>query len=387
MRLHFVFNGKACKETVFVNGVPLDPTSRGALEYARKLGAKIRDDIRLGVFKYETYFPASRLGVAASTGTGYQLGVRFDDFMARQRIAHSTRHHYDTMARAWKAKYGEERDIRTIQVEESIRAFDDQGLSRGTVNLRIGLLRRMLDLAVADGILEKSALAVTRGADLKLKKSKKKRPDPFDLEEVDAILGYMREHYTAATVTFWEVKFFTGLRTGEAIALDWSQIEWKRKTLIVNRTHTSGQLKLSTKTDTDRDVNLNARAFAALERHYMACGKPRSGIVFPNSLGRYLRGDEIQKQYWKPTLAALEYRYRTPYETRHTFATILLMADVPLGLAAAQMGHGIPVFTKVYAKWINGNRNAVALAQVDRFIAREAEASQERARRPLKLAA
>ena len=30
MRLHFVFNGKPCKETVYVNGVPLDPTSRGA---------------------------------------------------------------------------------------------------------------------------------------------------------------------------------------------------------------------------------------------------------------------------------------------------------------------------------------------------------------------
>jgi len=66
---------------------------------------------------------------------------------------------------------------------------------------------------------------------------------------------------------------------------------------------------------------------------------------------------------------------------------MLLMANVPVGLAALQMGHSGPVFSKVYAKWINGKQNAEAMARVDAFIAGEAAATIERKLRPLKLAA
>jgi len=385
MRLHFVFNGKPCKETVYVNGVPLDPTSRGALEYARKLGARIREEMRLGVFKYEVHFPASRIGVAASTGTGFYLGVRLDDFLARQRIAHSTKGAYRATVGFWKRVLGEDCDIRTIKPDACVKLLEDEGYNSTVVRLRLGLLCRMLEMAQADGLIERNPLAEAR--EIKLKKSPKKRPDPFDLEEVDAILEHMRERYSAPVTAYWEVKFFTGLRTGEACALDWTQVDWKRRTLLVNRTFTARRLKLSTKTDVVREVNLNARAFAALQRHHMACGKPSSGIMFPTGTNTYRRHDHWQDRYWNPTLDALGLRFRDPYETRHTYATMLLMANVPVGLAAAQMGHSVQEFTKTYAKWIDGERNAVAIAQVDRFIAQETQATRERMQTPLKLVA
>lgn len=52
--------------------------------------------------------------------------------------------------------------------------------------------------------------------------------------------------------------------------------------------------------------------------------------------------DDIRKKAWKPTLIKLEIRYRNPYQTRHTFATMHISQGVNLFGLAKQMGHKGP---------------------------------------------
>ena len=64
IRLSFQYNGERCRETLMLNGVPLEPTPAN-LKYAKRIAVETRDKIRHGTFSYTEYFPHSDAGLAA----------------------------------------------------------------------------------------------------------------------------------------------------------------------------------------------------------------------------------------------------------------------------------------------------------------------------------
>lgn len=72
-----------------------------------------------------------------------------------------------------------------------------------------------------------------RLANIENAKWQKEDPDPFDREEVEKIVAYMREHYAPAVADMAEYRFFTGLRTSEMVGLRWSAIDWNKKQMAV----------------------------------------------------------------------------------------------------------------------------------------------------------
>ncbi|MCP6352240.1 integrase, partial [Klebsiella pneumoniae] len=58
--------------------------------------------------------------------------------------------------------------------------------------------------------------------------------------------------------------------------------------------------------------------------------------------------------WWKPAMKVSGIRHRDARQTRHTYATMMLMAGVTPAYAARQMGHGIEMFLRTYSKWIDG---------------------------------
>ena len=63
----------------------------------------------------------------------------------------------------------------------------------------------------------------------------------------------------------------------------------------------------------------------------------------------------LREDYFHPALRACGIRLRKAYNTRHTFATINLMAGVNTAYIATQLGHAdTTMLFKHYAKWIRG---------------------------------
>lgn len=67
-------------------------------------------------------------------------------------------------------------------------------------------------------------------------------------------------------------------------------------------------------------------------------------------------------------------RYRRPYQTRHTYASMMLTAGEPLGWVANQLGHrDLSMLARVYGRWIKsatpyvGNK-AVAMFAAEKII-------------------
>lgn len=100
----------------------------------------------------------------------------------------------------------------------------------------------------------------------------------------------------------------------------------------------------------------------AAEGNYVFHG-PKSNVRWKYPSITDVRG------FWKTTLRELGIRYRRPYNTRHTYATLGIMSGARPAFLAGQLGHSLQVFFQVYAKWINSKDDREEIAELDEAIA------------------
>ena len=99
-------------------------------------------------------------------------------------------------------------------------------------------------------------------------------------------------------------------------------------------------------------------------------------LIFDNPTDNKPWDDErdFRRSYWTPTLRRLGIRYRRPYQLRHSNASMRLMAGQLTGYAAGQMGHSVDMFTRIYARWLDGAHNNVELDKFEQFTAHTSNA-------------
>ena len=173
-------------------------------------------------------------------------------------------------------------------------------------------------------------------------------PDPLSSEEMEAVV----KELDAAMANQFTFAFWSGLRTGELIALRKSDLQLDRDRIMVRRSLSRGILK-TTKTDKQRWVNLLPPAKKAIEAQLALLGAP-DGWVFPNPFTkqRWRNESKITKR-WMRAVSAAGIRYRRPYQTRHTYASMMLSAGENVMYVASQMGHADwSMLVKVYGHWI-----------------------------------
>ncbi len=342
IRLSFVLDGKPCRQTLLVNGEPMLPTGPN-IRYATRLAAEIRERIRHGTFSMAEYFPAS-----GTAGDPITVGSHLDTWLGAQRIEASTRAGYSSAVRFWKAAIGNKalRSLKTSDALTVLAARPD--LSGKTVNNYVSVLREAMALAVVDHLMpDNPALHIARA------KHQKPPVDPFTPAETQAILADMRAHYPDQVVNYTAMKFYTGMRTSESFGLRWTNVDLASGYILVSEGVVRGEEKATTKTNSARRIKLNSLALAAVtaqKAHTLLA----AGHVFhdPRYGERWSDERAYRRSYWAPTLKRLGIRYRPPYNTRHTYATLMLMAGMKPGFCAGQMGHGVDLFLRTYAKWI-----------------------------------
>lgn len=162
----------------------------------------------------------------------------------------------------------------------------------------------------------------------------------------------------------------TGLRPSEARALKPGDIDFQAKRLRVERAATEGGAIKGTKTGESRWVDLGEQTIERLRNHItwveaeaIAKGK-ESEWLFPSETGTLLDDRHIARAMRK-VMGKAELPSFSPYDLRHTFASLLLSAGVPLLYVAHQLGHSKPTITlKYYARWIpSGNANHVGVLE------------------------
>lgn len=145
----------------------------------------------------------------------------------------------------------------------------------------------------------------------------------------------------------------TGLRRGELFSLQWDAVNRHRKMLTINGD--------TAKTGQTRYVPLNQEALSVLTT-WQQQSQPE-GFVFPGREGK--RFDNVRKA-WEGLLREAGIANFRWHDLRHTFASKLVMAGVPLNTVRELLGHTTPVMTLRYAH-LAPDHTAEAVERLCRF--------------------
>lgn len=132
------------------------------------------------------------------------------------------------------------------------------------------------------------------------------------------------------------VSLNTGMRQGEVFNLTWADVDLKNKVLTVE-----GE---GAKSGQTRHIPLNKEALATLKAWKKQAGSFE--FVFPGKTGGRL--DNVKKS-WAGLLELAGIRDFRWHDLRHTFASKLVMAGVPLNTVRELMGHADLKMTLRYA--------------------------------------
>lgn len=359
IRLKFTYRGKRCVETL-----DLEPTPAN-IKAAERLLAKVTAAIFGGYYDRREFFTTDG-PAAVTTFKDYAEG-----WLKIMVVEKSTRRSYQTALDAsWNPAFGD-KPLAQIRYSDLKRAIAERAavVSGKTVNNHLVVLRGVFDVALKDGLI-----ATDPTKDVSNLKHQAPEPDPFDREETELVLQHMATQYPEPVWNYYAVAFHTGLRPSEQILAGWPDVDWRRKKLRISKARVDWEDK-GTKTNRIREVSLNDEALAALRRQKAhTFMKAPEGPIFHNpSTGRPWADEQVQRRnYFNPTLRALGLRHRDAYQTRHTFATTLLMGGINVGYIAKQLGHSniMTTLTK-YARWIEGADGAAEAAKANALLSRK----------------
>ncbi len=151
---------------------------------------------------------------------------------------------------------------------------------------------------------------------------------------------------------------FTGMRRGELLGLRWSNVNFSKINLMVQKSlcyHSQGMELLKTKTErSDRTLALTRETIEILKKVKKEQTKNRlrlgetydtsSNLVFCNADGSPITKDAFRHRYDKTKkILGINIRFQ---DLRHTHITQLIEAGVNLKIASSRAGHSTQFQTK-----------------------------------------
>jgi integrase len=210
-------------------------------------------------------------------------------------------------------------------------------LSRKTVNEHIAVLSSMFERAVEWRYLRMNPCRGVRRL--------KVPPTTFKF-----YVRQQSEAFLAAALrvepkwyAFFLVGFRTGLRLGEIIALEWGDLDLVTGQLHVRRSRTRNKTT-PPKGGRERIVEMSPAVVAALKEHRHLNGD----LVFPQADGSHVTRDIVKHPYGRVIRAAALPAIRI-HDMRHSFASQLVIAGVPLKAVQELLGHTDIKMTMRYA--------------------------------------
>lgn len=217
-----------------------------------------------------------------------------------------------------------------------------RALSAQRINRIMTVLRMILDEASRQLTIPNPCHGIKR---LRVEKSDIR---PFTFAEVRRILDSVRSDFR----TYYQVRFFTGMRTGEIDGLKWRYVDFDRRQILVRETIVRGHIETPKTPDSRRDIDMSEPVRLALEAQYEVTGG-QCEFVFPNKRMRAMNHNNVTRRVWYPLLDRLGLQRRNPYQTRHTAATLWLASGENPEWIARQLGHAnTQMLFSIYARYV-----------------------------------
>jgi integrase len=204
------------------------------------------------------------------------------------------------------------------------------------------VLHKLFDDAVASDHLAVNRLHRNRT----LVKPKALRPEDeheitiLDAGQINQLLDHVELHY----VPLFTVMALSGMRLGEALALQFGDVDHVARQIKVRRSLYKGKHYLPKSKKSRRSIDVGDQALGAIrtiERaRYGDQTAPAVAMIFTTPGGALIDPNHLRNRVWLPALAAAGLPHVTMHSLRHSYASLLIAQNENLLYVSAQLGHG-----------------------------------------------
>ncbi len=317
---------------------------------AARIAAQVERDIAAGCFDYATRFPASRM--LKRLGLQSPHAPVLSDYAwlwletHRAHLTDGTFYDYGLLIK--KQIAGAALGAMTIDqinrrdIENWILQLQQSGAGPRRVNMALARLRTILRMAEDEGLIVQNPMRSVRSL-----REPRAAIDPFSAGETQALLLAARPGTERAFVA---TLLFAGLRSSEALGLEWRDVDLERKLISVRRGRTRWGDGMTKTVASEREVDMVGSLHKELEA---LAGERRFGnYVFTGPRGAGFDWNNFRQRNWRRLVREAGVRMRPPYQCRHSYAVRLLSGGSNPHYVAHQMGHStLAMVIRHYARW------------------------------------
>jgi len=235
--------------------------------------------------------------------------------------------------------------IKPLDIKKFQDGMVEKGLKKDSVQVARILLKELFDLAILSDTISINPVSMVRMPKIRYKK---KKQQPFTLDEIDKILleakGQLRN--------FLGISFFTGIRSGELLALTWDDICFNTDTISINKTIAQGIINSPKSRASERDIEMIPKAKEFFRAQQLESGL-KDSYLFLNKNNTYFSSNDNFYRNYQLVLKKLNLEKRSLHSTRHTFASIMLNNSIDTLWVSATLGHeNLQVTLNVYTHYM-----------------------------------
>lgn len=274
---------------------------------------------------------------------------------AQVHLKPATRHRYGNLLRVQVLPHWQRlrlAEVTHADVAAWVAGLQADGYAASTIRQAHRVLSLMLALAVRDRRLTHNPAEGVR-----LPRMHRKEPVFLTHGQVDELADACTSYEL-----FIRVLAYTGLRWGEATALEVRRVDLMRRRLEVARSAVDLGKDITyglPKTHQRRSVPLTRSLVDELAEHI--AGKGPDDLVFTSPRGTPLRNHNFRARVFGPAAVTIGVPDLTPHDLRHTAASLAVQAGANVKAVQRMLGHASAAMTlDVYAGLFGDDLDAVA---------------------------
>jgi len=235
------------------------------------------------------------------------------------------------------------RDITVLDVDHLLYEKYESGLSGSTVQRIRMILVKALRHAERRDLVHRNVAALTD-----LRRATRREGRSLTPDQARKLLMASDNHPLGVTV---QLGLYLGLRPGEVLGLQWSDIDFVERTVTIQRSlkRENNQLRMGPpKTSgSRRTLKMSPQLTFALQRHLTEQGRLRDGagelwhdydLVVATEIGTPVDPSNSRRAL-NQFCECADIGHWSPNELRHSFASLMSLAGAPMEEVADAMGH------------------------------------------------
>ena len=233
--------------------------------------------------------------------------------------------------------------ITTTTVEKFIAYLQGTKLKLNTMRRIINVLNQIMAYAVRHKMIDSNPV---RDAE----RPRKTIDDEGDNQIIkvlapDQIKAMLNATEDPKYQTLFLTAVMTGARQGELLGLKWSEVDFDKKQIHINRTFNHGRFFLPKTKQSRRSIDLAPIVVKELRKWKLASPLNELDLVFPNDKGKPMTcNGYIHRPFLKALNAAGCPRIRF-HDLRHTYASLLIAQGENIKYIQTQLGHATSMMT------------------------------------------